>query len=91
MAALPPSSLRSLPEMRNEPPILTTTPPRQAWKLLPVLAIAALVAAIVFVHQNEPVANKKYFQQCGFKKMKRLNCPGYGGLRATHALYHLRK
>ena len=88
MAALPPSSLRSLPEMPNEPPILTTTLPRQAWKLLPVLAIAALVAAIVFVHQNEPVANKKYFPQCGFKKMTSLDCPGCGGLRATHALTH---
>ena len=88
MAALPPSLLRSLLEMADEPPIITTAPPRQAWKLLPILAIAALVAAIVFVHQNEPVANKKYFPQCGFKKVTGLDCPGCGGLRATHALTH---
>ena len=88
MAALPPSLPRSLLEMPDEPPILTSASRRQAWKLLPILAIAALVAAIVFVHQNEPVANKKYFPQCGFKKVTGLDCPGCGGLRATHALTH---
>jgi hypothetical protein len=88
MAAPPPSSPRSQNKMPDEPPILAVAPPRQAWKLLPVLTIAALVAAIVFVHQNEPVANKQYFPQCGFKKVTGLDCPGCGGLRATHALTH---
>jgi hypothetical protein len=31
--------------MPDEPPILTAAPPRQTWKLLPVLALVAMGAA----------------------------------------------
>ena len=75
--------------MPDEPPILADARPRKAWKLLPLLAIGLIIAAVVFVHRNEPVGNKEYFPQCGFKNATGLDCPGCGGLRATHALTHL--
>ena len=78
--------------MPSDPPILSPEdgdkPRPKFWKLLPLLAFLAIVAAVVFVHRNEPVANKQYFPQCGFKNATGLDCPGCGGLRATHALTH---
>lgn len=78
--------------MPDEPPILDPAPvaPRaRPWtKALVALAFIAVVAALVFVHRHEPVANPQYFPQCGFKKATGLDCPGCGGLRATHALTH---
>ena len=56
------------------------------WKLLPAAVVAALVGAVYFVAQYEPVANKQYYPQCQFKQNTGLDCPGCGGLRATHAI-----
>ena len=47
-----------------------------------------MLAAVFFVAQYEPVANKQYYPQCGFKKATGYDCPGCGGLRATHAFTH---
>lgn len=79
-------------KMQGEPPIIE--PPNQAittkhkgwWKLLPPAAVLAIVGAICFVSQYEPVTNKRYYPQCQFKQTTGWDCPGCGGLRATHAI-----
>ena len=55
---------------------------------MPIIFLAGVGALILFISQNEPVANKQYYPQCGFKKWSGYDCPGCGGLRATHALSH---
>jgi|TARA_B100000959_G_scaffold284042_1_gene354532 hypothetical protein len=79
-------------DTQREPPLLTecppTLPPKRKgwWKVLPALVIALVIAAVIFISQYEPVANKQYYPQCGFKKATGYDCPGCGGLRATHAI-----
>lgn len=78
--------------MDGEPPIIEppkpAIPPKRKgwWKLLPPVVVVALVAGVYFVAQYEPVANKRYYPQCQFKQKTGLDCPGCGGLRATHAI-----
>ena len=78
--------------MHNEPPILKKPffrfKQKGWWKFLPPLFVVCLTGATYFVATNEPVANKQYFPQCGFKKATGLDCPGCGGLRATYAITH---
>ena len=81
--------------MDREPPILETPPtplntrPRSGWwKLLPVALIGGLGFLLYFISQNEPVSKKAYYPQCGFKQWTGYDCPGCGGLRATHAITH---
>lgn len=70
-----------------QPPVASVTQPRKGWwKFLPILALTAFVSAVVFVARYEPVANKQYYPQCGFKETTGFDCPGCGGLRATHAV-----
>ena len=70
-----------------EPPKPTAAPKRKGWwKLLPPVVVAVLIGAVYFVAQNEPVAKKQYYPQCQFKENTGLDCPGCGGLRATHEL-----
>ncbi|HBU59282.1 MAG TPA: DUF2752 domain-containing protein [Verrucomicrobiales bacterium] len=78
--------------MGKEPPILELPKPglpskrKGWWKLLPPAAVLVIVGAICFVSQYEPVTNKRYYPQCQFKQTTGLDCPGCGGLRATHAI-----
>lgn len=70
-----------------EPPVVPVVAPRKGWwKLLPFAVVAILIGAVIFVARYEPVANKQYYPQCGFKQATGLDCPGCGGLRATHAI-----
>lgn len=73
-----------------EPPVLETPPVVSSkttrWIALGVVAL--LLAAVVFVALYEPVANRQFYPQCGFKKLTGLDCPGCGGLRAVHAIAH---
>jgi hypothetical protein len=73
-----------------EPPLLTEAAPRRPrpgkTKWLAFAVIALVLAAVVFVYQYEPVANKQFYPQCGFKRMTGLDCPGCGGLRSVHAI-----
>jgi len=76
-------------DLQQEPPLLTDYPPPKRkgwWKLFPFLVIAVLVGVVFFISQYEPVANRQYYPQCGFKKATGYDCPGCGGLRATHAM-----
>ena len=78
--------------MDREPPILeprvaSVVQPRKGWwKFLPTLTLIAFVSAVVFVARYEPVAHKQSYPQCGFKQTTGFDCPGCGGLRATHAV-----
>ena len=80
--------------MEKEPPIIERpnqkmTPKRRVWwKLIPLILFATMIALVYFVARYEPVANKQYYPQCGFKKATGYDCPGCGGLRATHAFTH---
>ena len=72
----------------QKPPLLTDTSPTKRkgwWKVFPFLVVALISAAVFFISLYEPVANKQYYPQCGFKKLTSYDCPGCGGLRATHA------
>ena len=76
-------------DTQREPPLLKDylPPKRKGWKkMFPALVIVLLVGAVIFISQYEPVANKQYYPQCGFKKATGYDCPGCGGLRATHAV-----
>ena len=74
-----------------EPPVVSVTQPRKGWwKFLPILALTAFVSVIIFIARYEPVANKQYYPKCGFKQITGFDCPGCGGLRATHALTRCR-
>ena len=82
---MPNDAQRELPPLKDSPPLL---PSRRKgwWKTLPILMVTVLVGAVIFISQYEPVANKQYYPQCGFKKVTGYDCPGCGGLRATHAI-----
>ena len=70
-----------------QPPVASVAQPRKGWwKFLPILTLTAFVSAVMFVARYEPVTNKHYYPQCGFKKTTGFDCPGCGGLRATHAV-----
>jgi hypothetical protein len=84
-----------MPEMpedtpQPEPPFLTESAPRRPRpdkaKWLAFAVIALVLAAVVFVFLYEPVKNKQYYPQCGFKRVTGLDCPGCGGLRSVHAI-----
>ena len=47
-----------------------------------------MIALVYFIARYEPVENKQYYPQCGFKQATGYDCPGCGGLRATHAFTH---
>lgn len=80
--------------MEKEPPIIegpsqeVCADRKSWWKLMPTLIAITMVSAVIFVAQYEPVANKQYYPQCGFKNATGYDCPGCGGLRATHAITH---
>ena len=64
-------------------------PPRPGKaKWLALAVIVGVLAAVVLVYLYEPVSNKQYYPQCGFKRMTGLDCPGCGGLRSVHAITH---
>jgi len=75
----------------REPPVLTpamrVSPRTMRWRYFGVgMSFAILCAIVVFIAQYEPVSQKKYYPQCGFKMATGLDCPGCGGLRCVHAL-----
>ena len=78
--------------MDKEPPIIDRpsqvigAEKKRWWKLIPPLVVITLVSLVVFIAQYEPVTNQQYYPQCGFKKATGYDCPGCGGLRATHAI-----
>ena len=84
-----------MPEMpentpQSEPPLLTEAGPpppgpgKANWLAFAVIAL--VLVAVAFVSLYEPVKNKQYYPQCGFKRVTGLDCPGCGGLRSVHAM-----
>jgi hypothetical protein len=49
--------------------------------------VAASAAAAAYVFTVDPNTSKAY-PQCAFKALTGMDCPGCGGLRATHSLLH---
>jgi len=77
------------PPKLSEPPVLEeaeTSSPSTGARWAAMFVVVLLLAAVVFVYLHEPVANKQYFPQCGFKRLTGVDCPGCGGLRSVHAL-----
>ncbi|HEY5311928.1 MAG TPA: DUF2752 domain-containing protein [Pirellulales bacterium] len=53
------------------------------------LLFAAGAAAATLLYQFDP-SGSRFYPRCGLYLLTGLYCPGCGGLRATHALLHLR-
>ena len=75
----------------REPPVLTPAMRVSArtmrWRYFGVgTGFVILCALVFFIARHEPVSQKQYYPQCGFKKATGLDCPGCGGLRSVHAL-----
>jgi hypothetical protein len=75
------------------PPVISPPPPAPpagrsalAW-VLPGVAGLVLAALLLVLHQFDP-AHSGFYPGCTFHKVTGLNCPGCGGLRATHQLLH---
>ena len=70
------------------PPALPPSAPN-ATVLRWLLALAALglVVMLGVLHQFDP-ARHGFYPGCTFHRLTGLNCPGCGGLRATHQLLH---
>ena len=56
-------------------PLLRGAAAQRLVEILPILALTAFVSAVVFVARYEPVANKQYYPQCGFKETTGFDCP----------------
>ena len=83
--SLPPQE----PISDREPPVLIPAMRVSArtmrWRYLGVgTGFVILCALVFFVARHEPVSQKQYYPQCGFKKATGLDCPGCGGLRSVH-------
>lgn len=79
------------------PPVLPANPPaarpgnsgrwtRQVVFLVVALGSAALVGLALL--WRYPPQGQIFFPRCSFHQLTGLQCPGCGGLRATHALLH---
>jgi hypothetical protein len=77
------STLRLPPEVPGEESPVTR-PSRHAWRWW--LALAAL-PVLALLYWFDP-AQHGFYPRCHFRALTGLDCPGCGGLRATHALLH---
>ncbi len=50
-------------------------------------AVLAFAAMLVVLFVFDPARNS-FYPQCAFKRLTGWDCPGCGGLRATHQLMH---
>ncbi len=65
----------------------TPQPSRRTWLIGGLLAGLALAAALVTLFVFNPATNG-FYPRCMFHTFTGLDCPGCGGLRATHQLLH---
>ena len=77
------STLRLPPEVpRVESP--APRPARRAWRWWLVLASLPVLAVLYLFDPTQ----HGFYPRCHFHALTGLDCPGCGGLRATHALLH---
>ena len=55
------------------------------WKLTGALLLLAAALVVLFLYSP---AEHRFYPRCLLHEFTGLNCPGCGGLRATHALLH---
>lgn len=67
------------------PPIIKAASPKRYWLWL--IPLALLLVAIAVLFQFNP-SKTSFYPLCVFHRMTGLQCPGCGGLRATHHLLH---
>ena len=72
--------------MRDAPPVIPTQTGR-AGTIIACVGIVAALAGAVVLYLFDPAHNALY-PRCFFKVATGLDCPGCGGLRATHQLLH---
>ena len=72
--------------MPAPPPAPSANRSLPAWLLLGICGVVFAVLLLV-LHQFDPTHNGLY-PGCTFHKVTGLDCPGCGGLRATHHLLH---
>lgn len=72
----------------NKPPIIAKVPrPAANLRRGVVVGALALAAALAVLFFFDP-ASHAFYPQCMFKRLTGWDCPGCGGLRATHQLLH---
>ena len=71
--------------MRDDSPPITIQSGRSVIFVLVGLAVGLAAAAGLFFFDP---SQHGFYPRCFFKMMTRLDCPGCGGLRATHQLLH---
>jgi len=68
------------------PPVMPAASPNRWWWVW-VGAALLLIALVAFLFRFNP-AQHSFYPFCVFHRMTGLECPGCGGLRATHQLLH---
>jgi hypothetical protein len=71
--------------MRDLPPLIHVRPGRGKIIIAAGLVLAAAGAALLFIFDP---ARHGFFPRCFFRLITGWDCPGCGGLRATHQLLH---
>ena len=51
-------------------------------------AISVTAGALGYIYAKDPNLSSSAYPQCALKSVTGIDCPGCGGLRATHALLH---
>lgn len=69
--------------MNDAPPVIPKRPSSTRPLLLIGLAVAALGAALLYLYDP---AEHGFYPRCFFRAVTGWDCPGCGGLRATHQL-----
>jgi len=69
------------------PPAAVGARPPRPLLLLSGLGGLCFVGLLLVLHQFDP-AHSSFYPGCTFHQLTGLNCPGCGGLRATHQLLH---
>ena len=67
------------------PPIIGAASPKRYWLWLIPVVLLLVVFAVLFLFNP---AQTSFYPLCVFHRMTGLQCPGCGGLRATHHLLH---
>ena len=72
------------PRLPSVPPRLAASP---SWSRAVLLLLALGVVSVIVLFSFDPAQNS-FYPRCTIKQLTGLDCPGCGGLRATHQLLH---
>ena len=70
------------------PPPSPAKPGRVSRVLCAVGAVSVTAGTLGYIYAKDPNLATSAYPQCALKAVTGIDCPGCGGLRATHALLH---